>query len=275
MKSASAEHLHIFDANRAAGRIAFSVAAMEGKTRRRDVSEQGPLRVRFPNAEGGTLEAIVVNTAGGIAGGDRLALDISVGEGARLVAGTAAAEKVYRSHGPEARLSLRIEVKTGARFCWLPQETIVFDRSRLFRTIDVNLAPEATAVIAEAVVFGRSAMGELVNDGALTDHWRVRVGGRLAFAESTRLSGNVAARLALPAVAKGGCAIATVLIAPGDEASIERVRACTGLAGAIGISAWNGIAVARLCAADGAALRNDLINVLTALSIPLPRLWLQ
>jgi urease accessory protein len=103
----------------------------------------------------------------------------------------------------------------------------------------------------------------------------VRFGGQLVFAESTRLSGAVAERLAQPAVANGGGAVAMILIVPGDAERVERVRACSGLAGLVGISAWNGIAVARLCAADGAALRNDLVNVLAALSVPLPRLWLQ
>ena len=46
-------------------------------------------------------------------------------------------------------------------------------------------------------------------------------------------------------------------------------------AGEVGVSAWNGLAVARLVAPDGAALRRDLIAVLTALGgTPLPRLWM-
>jgi urease accessory protein len=45
--------------------------------------------------------------------------------------------------------------------------------------------------------------------------------------------------------------------------------------GEVGVSAWNGFAVARLVARDSAALRRDLVCVLTALgAVPLPRLWL-
>jgi urease accessory protein len=116
-------------------------------------------------------------------------------------------------------------------------------------------------------------MGEAVEEGLLADHWRVRRGGRLIFAENTRLDGAVVERLSEPAVAGGGVAIATVLIAPGDEALVQAVRALE-FAGEVGISAWNGIAVARLCARDGAALRRDLTAVLAALGQPLPRLWL-
>ena len=78
------------------------------------------------------------------------------------------------------------------------------------------------------------------------------------------------------AVANGGVAIATVLIAPGGDAALEQVRALgETFSGEVGISAWNGLAVARLCAKDGATLRRDLITVLAALGTQVPRLWLQ
>jgi len=264
---------NVFAANRSAGRIALSVAAQSGVTRRRQVYEDGPLRVRFPNASGSALEAMIVNTAGGIAGGDRHDLDIGVGEGATLGVTTAAAEKVYRALGPGAEIAVKLAVGAGARLTWLPQETILFDRARLTRRIEVELAPDATLLMAEAVVFGRSAMGEAVTEGAFTDRWRVRRDGRLMFAETVRFDGAIARMLAEPAVAGGGVAIATVLAVPGDQAMVERVRAQT-FCGEVGISAWNGLAVARLCAKDDAGLRRDLTAVITALGGTLPRLWL-
>jgi len=183
---------NVFAANRSAGRIALSVAAQSGVTRRRQVYEDGPLRVRFPNASGSALEAMIVNTAGGIAGGDRHDLDIGVGEGATLGVTTAAAEKVYRALGPGAEIAVKLAVSAGARLTWLPQETILFDRARLTRRIEVELAPDATLLMSEAVVFGRSAMGEAVTEGAFTDRWRVRRDGRLVFAETVRLDGAIA-----------------------------------------------------------------------------------
>ena len=264
---------NVFAANRSAGRIALSVAAQSGVTRRRQVYEDGPLRVRFPNASGSALEAMIVNTAGGIAGGDRHDLDIGVGEGATLGVTTAAAEKVYRALGPGAEIAVKLAVGAGARLTWLPQETILFDRARLTRRIEVELAPDATLLMAEAVVFGRSAMGEAVTEGAFTDRWRVRRDGRLLFAETVRLDGAIVRMLAEPAVAGGGVAIATVLAVPGDLAMAERVRAQT-FCGEVGVSAWNGLAVARLCAKDGASLRRDLAAVIVALGGALPRLWL-
>jgi urease accessory protein len=270
-------HSEIFAGNRAFGRIALSVAAAPDGSRRRRVHEAGALRVRFPNVAGkGALDAVIVNTAGGMTGGDRFDIDIALEAGARLTVTTAAAEKVYRSVGPDTRIGIKLDVGEGAALAWLPQETILFDRVRLRRSIDIEAASGARVLLAEGIVFGRSAMGETVTQGHFSDHWRVRCGGKMAFAESLRLDGAMAQRLAERAVAAGSVAVASVLKLPGDESDVAAVRAKqTDFVGEVGISAWNGLAVARLLAPDGAALHRDLIGVLTALSDePPPRLWL-
>ncbi|MGI8527352.1 MAG: urease accessory protein UreD [Pseudolabrys sp.] len=275
MASVLQEQAEIFAANRAVGRVELSVGAMGGRTRRRRLHENGSLRVRFPNATAGPLEAIIINTAGGMTGGDRFAVDVALGPDAELVAGTAAAEKIYRSTGPEAEVNINLSVSEGGRLAWLPQETILFDQARLSRRFDVDLAAGASLIMAEAVVFGRSAMGEGVAQGRLADLWRVRRDGRLIYADGVRLDGAIEAKLAAPAVTAGGVAIATVLVTPADDTVVAAVRACEGrFTGAVGISSWNGIAVARFCADDAASLRRDLVVVLAALGTPVPRLWL-
>jgi urease accessory protein len=265
-----------FAANRAVGRVALTVATLDGRSRRARVREQGSLRVRFPHGDGEALDAVLVNTAGGIAGGDRFDIAVTVGEGARLTVTTAAAEKVYRAPETEAAIGVTLTVAAGGKLAWLPQETILFDGVNLRRTIDVDLADGASLLLAEAVIFGRSAMGEAVDRGHFIDRWRVRRAGQLAFAETVRLDGAIAQQLAASAVAKGGVAVATVLAMPGDDSAVAAVRAITdNFAGEVGASAWNGLAVVRLCARDGAALRRDLVSVLTTLGgAPLPRLWL-
>jgi len=265
-----------FAANRATGHIALSVVAADGRTRRARVAENGSLRARFPNVTGDPLEAVIVNTGGGMTGGDCFSVSLEVGEGGRLVAGTTAAEKIYRSTGANAEMEVALSVASGGRLCWLPQETILFDRARLKRRIDIELADGASLVMAESVVFGRAAMGELMNGGAWADRWRLRMGGRLVFAENVRLDGAIAEKLAQGAAAAGGIALATVLIAPGGDDALAAVRALEDqFTGEVGISAWNGIAVARLVARDGAGLRHDLIALLASLGISVPRLWLQ
>ena len=263
----------IFAANRARGSIALAVAAEGGVTRRTRVAESGSLRVRFPNTQG-HLEAVIVNTGGGMTGGDDFSIDIDAAADTQLVAGTAAAEKIYRSTGPDTAMNVRLSVGANARLAWLPQETILFDRARLARRIEVDLAEGASLVMAEAVLFGRAAMGEEMRQGFWADTWRLRRGGRLVFAENVRLDGDITAKLARPASAKAGIALATVLIAPASETTLEAVRALD-FAGEAGISAWNGIAVARLVARDGAALRRDLVAILAALGQSVPRLWHQ
>src|SRR5439155_14175181 len=112
-----------FAANRAVSRIAFSVKTMAGTTRRARVREQGALRVRCPGPATGELEAVIVNTAGGMAGGDRFELHVEVGPGARLVVTTAAAEKVYRTLEPDTNVGVTLTVAAGGKLAWLPQET--------------------------------------------------------------------------------------------------------------------------------------------------------
>lgn len=265
-----------FAANRAQGAVRFGVHRRDGATRRGDLHESGSLRVRFPSPEDDGLSAMFVNTAGGIAGGDRFDIAITAGEGTRLTLTTAAAEKVYRAPGAAARLDISLRVADGAHLSWLPQETILFDRARIVRSIDIDLAEAASLLLCEIVVFGRAAMGETMRHGEFVDRWRMRRGGRLVFAETVRLDGEIGEKLARPAIANGGCAIGTALIVPGDEALVERIRAASeNSGGEVGISAWNGFAMARFCAQDAARLRADMMAVLGRASIvPLPRLWL-
>ena len=266
----------IFAANRARGAVRFDVRHDGGATRRGVLHESGSLRVRFPSPEDDGLSAVFVNTAGGIAGGDRFDIAIAAGEGARLTLTTAAAEKVYRAPGAVAEIEIFLKAARGAHLAWLPQETILFDGARIARRIDIDLADEASLLLCEIVVFGRAAMGETMRHGEFVDRWRLRRGGKLVFAETVRLDGDIGSKLARPAVAKGGVAIGTALIVPGDEALIARIREAADCFGAeVGISAWNGFAMARFCAQDAARLRADMMTVLgRASGVPLPRLWL-
>ncbi|MBR0821378.1 urease accessory protein UreD [Bradyrhizobium liaoningense] len=265
----------VFDANRARGAVRFDVHARDGVTRRGTLRESGSLRVRFPSPEGEGLSGVFVNTAGGVAGGDSFDIDIAAGEGARLTLTTAAAEKVYRAPGQAAELTIALKVAAGAHLGWLPQEMILFDRARVHRRFDIELDEAASLLLCEIVVFGRTAMGERMEQGEFVDRWRLRRGGKLVFAETVRLDGDIGAKLGRSAVAKGSAAIGTALIVPGDEALVERIReASESFSGEVGISTWNGFAMARFCAQDAARLRADMMAVLARTGATLPRLWL-
>jgi urease accessory protein len=269
------EQSDVFAANRAVGQVAFAVAALRGATGRTRVDEQGSLRVRFLRRTSTELEAVLVNSAGGITGGDRFDLDISVGTGARLVVSTAAAEKIYRSLGADAEVGVRLQVDRAGSLLWLPQETILFDQARLRRDIEIDLAANAKVTLAEALIFGRTASGEAMQNGSLTDRWRVRRAGKLIFAETLKLDGAIAAKLQERAVAGAGVAVATIFMSPAGDAEASALRAIAeSFRSELGVSAWNGLAVARLVAEDGATLRHDLALAVTALGASLPRPWL-
>jgi urease accessory protein len=276
MRDTSSASSVIFAANRARGSVTFDVHLLEGVTCRRHLHESGSLRVRFPSPEAEGLLAVFVNTAGGLAGGDRFEIDIAAGEGSRLAVTTAAAEKIYRTDGSAAELNITLKAAAGSHLAWLPQESILFDRARMLRRIDIDLAESASLLLCEIVVFGRSAMGERMLHGEFVDHWRMRRGGQLVFAETVRLDGDIGEKLTRPAIAKAGVAVGTALIVPGDQALVARIRELSeSFGGEVGISAWNGFAMARFCAQDAARLRADMMAVLgRAAGSALPRLWL-
>lgn len=265
-----------FAANRAVGSVELAVGRRDGASCRRLVQEAGSLRVRFPHAETEALSAVLINTAGGVAGGDRFSVSLHSEHNADLVVTTAAAEKIYRSHGPESRLDISLRADEGGRILWLPQETILFDGAALVRSIDIELAGSASLLCAEIVVFGRTAMDERVREGRYRDRWRLRRAGKLVFAETVRLDREIAQQLARRAIGGGAVAIATVLIVPGDESLVTRLRESAAVfRSEFGISAWNGFALARFCGADAAQLRSDVMTLLKSVDpSALPRLWL-
>ena len=248
----------------------------------RDLYEAGPLRVRFPRAREGEPEAILVNTAGGIACGDAFEVSVDLAPGAPLVLTTTAAEKVYRSDGPASTIANRVRLGAGARLAWLPQETILYDRARLRRRFEADLAPDAGLLVAEIVAFGRAARGERMDEGLFEDTWRVRRDGRLTYADAVRLDGPIAERLARAAIGGGAGACATLLdLSPKAEGRLDEARARLDAAGAngsgpveAGASAWNGHLALRLLAPDVSRLRAVAARFLEAYrGAPLPRVW--
>jgi urease accessory protein len=225
-------------------------------------------KVRIPF---GVPEAILINTGGGLAGGDHFSFDITAEENTTLTVTSQTAERVYRSLGPAAQVDVSLTARDGARLMWLPQETILFDGAALSRTITADLAVSARFLAVESVILGREAMGEHVQEARLTDRWRIRQAGRLIFADDIAFAGEPPAT---PATLGTKRAFATVvLVAPEAEDLLEPVRAAIGDRGAA--SAWSGKLVARLVATDGFDLRKSLIPALTALAGEggLPKTW--
>ncbi|WP_322894063.1 MULTISPECIES: urease accessory protein UreD [unclassified Yoonia] len=238
-----------------------------------DLRQQGALKVLFPRSYGSALEAVFLNTAGGLTGGDRMALDIAAGPGAHIVLSSQAAERGYAAlDGQIATVDVTLQVADGGRIDWLPQETILFDAAALNRQMNVDLAGSGQCLIVEPVIFGRVAMGEVVHQLHFTDHWRIRRDGALIFADSLRLIGDADALLARPAIAGGAGAMATLLLAAPSAAGLAGALHLPATAGASLLS--DDLLLIRLLSADGFTLRRDLIPLIEALSAaPIPRVW--
>ena len=212
---------------------------------------------------------MLINTSGGLAGGDRIDIDVEAAGDVCIT--TQAAEKIYRSLGSETRVSTRLKVETAAKVLWLPQEAILFDGSCLRRSFDAELDGDATLLAVESVVLGRKAMGENLNAFSFRDHWRIRRNGKLAFADDVRL--NAAGEIGAAALNGAGAMATIVLIRPDAENFLEPLREIIGTSG--GVSAWDGKLIARLIARDGFGLRKSLIPALKLLAAPveLPKVW--
>lgn len=245
--------------------------------------QQGSAKVRFPRPRGKALEAVLLNTAGGLTGDDDIRWLATAGESSRLSLSTAACEKIYRSHGPPARQQTQLTVKTGARLDWLPQETILFDGAKLNRRLDINLASDAELLVCEALVFGRHAMLETLGDLSLHDVWNVRREGKLIHAESFRFSGDWSEHAARGGVMHHYGASATILYC--CRSNKESLALLTDKLHDIalqptdrltaGISAMHERIVVRVVALNSYELRKFLIPCVEALNADMlvPAVW--
>jgi urease accessory protein len=265
-------------AQRVAGMARLGCGHSGGRTRLRRLYQDGSAKIRMPAVSADPLEAVLINTAGGLTGGDRLGWEIDVGAGASATVTTQACEKIYRAASDRAEVRVKLTVGDRGRIAWLPQETIVFDRSAFARTLDVELAAGAEALLLEATVFGRLAMGERAAHGSFHDRWRVSQDGVLVHAEDFRVGPGIAATLGRAAVTGGAFAIATVLMmSQRAEALLEPAREIIGGQG--DASVWSvkksGKLLARLHAEDGYQLRKRLVPLVELLNgrAGLPKLW--
>ncbi|MCC5988303.1 MAG: urease accessory protein UreD [Pararhodobacter sp.] len=235
--------------------------------------QSGCAKLFLLKGHAGAREAVFVNTAGGLTGGDTLHAQIVLGPGAALACTTQAAERIYRSAGGAARVSTELEIGSGAALAWLPQETILFNASALERRLCVEMAGDAELVLVEMLTLGRAAMGEHAISAALGDGRSIRRGGRLITHDVQRLALPLAAN---PAPLGDATALATlIIVAPDAEdraAPLRTALAAEGVEAAL--SAWDGRLMARLISSAPHLLRRVLARGLHAISrAPLPRAW--
>lgn len=268
----------IMASERVSARGELGVLRVAGRTRIDRLYQEGAAKIRMPRGEHDPLEAVLINTAGGLTGGDRLDWSVAVGADASAVVTTQTCEKIYRAASGFAAIGCRMTVGAGGRLAWLPQETIVFAGSAFRRRIEVDLADDAEALIVEATVFGRRAMGEAVTQARFADRWRIRRGGRLIHAEDFAVGPDAGRQLSVPAALGDATCHATVLVLCSEaEQLLDQARAIIGAAGSA--SAWevagSGKLLARLVAEDSYVLRKHLVPLIELLNgrAGLPKIW--
>lgn len=260
---------------RARGLLRVEVRVSDGRSIAGRVHQAGASKVVWPRTDADFPTGVILNTAGGVTGGDRFELSSRVETGARLTLTTQTAERIYRAvEGEAAQVRTHLTVAAGARIDWLPQETILFDRLSLDRRLRVDLDPGARCLLVEPLVLGRQAMGEAVRQGRFRDRIEIRRGGRLVLADAIRMEGDVAGSLKGRATMAGGVASAGIVLAgPEAESFIAPLRDM--LPETCGVSLVRpGILFARLVAPDSYVLRQTLIPAAERLhGRALPRTW--
>jgi urease accessory protein len=267
------------------GAAEIGFARQDGATRLTHLYQRAPLRVLFPAAEAGEpMLAVIATVSGGLVGGDRAEVGVTVGAGARAHVTAAAAEKVYRSPATACAVAQRIAVGAESWLEWLPPETILFEGARLKRDTAIELAPGAGFLGGGILVFGRRARGERFTRGHLHETVTVSRAGRLVWGDALHLDGAIGAIIDDPACFAGAAACASLILAPpsGEPGRyLDAARAAQRAAGLpAGVTTVGGLLLARWLAADAARLRRayadlacHLRQAVFGLPPRLPRLW--
>ncbi|MDQ0321410.1 urease accessory protein [Pararhizobium capsulatum DSM 1112] len=263
---------------RAWGKGRLTAKPFAGRTRLSEFYQEGCAKIRLPDTFDHTMEAVLINSSGGLTGGDWIGWEFNSGENTHLTLTTQACEKIYKASAGTATVATRIDVGAGATVHWLPQETILFDNASMSRTLEVDIAEDAQFLAVEAVLLGRKAMGETMENGLFQDRWRIRKGGVLLHAENLRLADAVGDLSRRVPVLGGQVAFATLFYTgPDCEAQLAAIRSKIGDAGGasrVEICGQEKL-MARLVAADGFALRKILIPVISHLrkGASVPKVW--
>jgi urease accessory protein len=241
------------------------VSSSENGTRIEDVFERSPTRIMFPRTGHCPVEeAVMINTGGGVAGGDRLQFSVAALPGASIAVTSQAAEKVYRALHDPARVTTRLKARESARLAWLPQESIIFNGARIHRTTEIELFSEAELLALEWLVLGRAAHGEIMVGGSVLDGWRVKKDGRLIWADSFRISDEIFVHLNRKALLSDFNSIATlVYFGPDVDRRLEFLREILSSVGCdCGVTSVGGLIVARFAAKQSSDLKLALRNFL-------------
>ena len=237
--------------------------------------QSGSAKLMLPKTYGEMKEVVLLNTSGGITGGDQFDVTMEA-EDCAILATTQTAERLYRSNTKPAKINIMLKATKGATFHWLPQETIVFDGAEVDRTIRLDMTLDSTCLLAETIILGRQAMGEEIKDCHFTDQWRLYRDGKLFHAEALRITGDVKEQIAATAGGNNARLLSTIIYAGKDAEEkkgvirpwLEKASSCTAA------SCWDDRLVIRILSPHAQSGRSDINHLLQVIrNQPLPRVW--
>lgn len=258
--------------NCAIGAVKLSTKARDGLSVLDDLRMSGCMKALFPRAQ--DLQTILINSSGGLTGGDQLSIHAEAGKNSHLTMTTQAAERAYRSINGTARVETTLRVGEDATLFWLPQELILFDGAALDRTLTIDLHETGRLLMVEPVLFGRTAMGETVKKARFHDRISVDRGGRPLYRDAINLGPDMQRTLTRRATTNTSAAMASVvMVSPDVESHLPQIRkALPPTAGASLLA--DDVLSLRIVAKDGFDLRRALLPVLDRLTDhKLPKSW--
>jgi urease accessory protein len=261
---------------RAIGAVNLQVKSVGGRSKIRDLRQSGSLKCLFPHNHGAINNAVLINTAGGITGGDSMCFTGHAEPGTTLTVTTQAAERAYRATGQEmGQVTNTLHVEQNAQINWIPQETILFENSALSRSTCIDLHTDARLLFCEPLVFGRLAMKEQLRSARFHDRVEITRGGTPLYVDAVQINGDIHAHLDRPFIANGARAMANLIyIAPNASAHLDPIRAVLPSTGGASMLA-DDVLTMRLLAADSYELRQTLVPILRrVLHSDLPRCWM-
>ncbi len=249
-----------------------------------DLYQKGCLKARLPRQSSEqAVEVVTINTAGGLTDGDEVSTLVQWDKNARGVITTQAAERIYDCRQSPAFVNTTLKLDDHAVGCWLPQETILFDNSRLERQTAIELSDSAVLFVVESLVFGRIAMQESLQTGHLFDRLQVHAGGRLVLADALALGGDernsIDTHLNRKSVLDAARCCATAVFAGDyDKKLLARLRSMIDNSQTVGGASDLGPVIAvRVVAQDSKTLRNLILQLYMACLGPFgfsePRVW--
>ncbi|MDE2674263.1 MAG: urease accessory protein UreD [Paracoccaceae bacterium] len=261
---------------RAKGEVVLETKARDGQSAIRRLRQSGSLKCLFPRCNGDSLEAVLLNCAGGVTGGDHFSLSVRAESGTTLTLTTQAAERIYRAlPGERGQIHTLLKVEKGARMNWLPQETILFDGCSLNRSLRIDLSEDARLLMAEPLIFGRFEMGEVLNCASILDCIEIRRNGSPIFLERIGLQSDVQAKLNRLGIADGAHTMAS-LVYVADDADVKRDLLHQMLPRHAGVSLiQDDVLTMRLLAKDSDELRSNLVPMIKHLNKGvIPKCWI-